>query len=829
MAFPIDHILADLKQALQDHANVVVIAPPGAGKTTQIPLALLKEAWLQGLKIIMLEPRRIAARAVARYMAGLLQEKVGQTVGYRVRFDTKVSSATKLEIVTEGVLTRMLQADPSMEGIGLIIFDEFHERNLQADLGLALCLQSQEILREDLKILVMSATLAAESVAALLAAPVIESEGKAYPVEMLYAGSFSIQNIEQAVTQMILKAIRQYSGNILVFLPGVGEIRRVEKSFMQANPDHATRVVPLHGSLSSEQQDFALQPLGSGLRKVVLATSIAETSLTVEGIQVVIDSGFMRIPRFSPRTGMTRLETVRVSLASAQQRAGRAGRLGPGVCIRMWTKQEETGFCLQTIPEIIQADLAPLTLELAAWGVSEPTQLRWLDIPPAAAFNQARELLCLLGACDAQGAITGHGRQMAGLGCHPRLAHMLLKGIVLGCGRLACEIAALLNERDILRGSRWADADVRTRIELIHKLRTQQMTGEEVDSAACRRVIQAIHYWEEELGVGADGQTDIELAGALLALAYPDRIAQNRGDGRFLLQNGRGAKLEQDQLLKHEPYIVAVDLDDKGSEGRIFLAAPVTIPCLLKYCGEQLQKETSIYWDGQIFSVKSRRSWRLGRLCIKDEPLLTPDADAVWQALLQGIAAEGLKLLPWTKSAKQLQSRLIFMRHIRADWPDMTDSSLLAYLEAWLGPYLYGMTSSTDLQRLNLTSILEASLTWQQRQELDVMAPTHIIVPSGQRIAIDYSDPSKPVLAVRLQEMFGQVHTPCIANGTIPLTLHLLSPANRPVQVTSDLASFWQTVYFDVKCELQGRYPKHYWPEDPLVAIPTHRVKPRNK
>jgi ATP-dependent helicase HrpB len=835
---PIFTVLPDLKAALSCHNHLVLVAPPGAGKTTQIPLALLNEPWLEGHRIIMLEPRRIAARAAARYMANLLKESVGETVGYRVRFDTKVGAKTRIEIITEGVLTRMLQEDPALSGVGLIIFDEFHERSVHADLGLALCLQSQEILREDLKILVMSATLDVEPISVLLGhAPIVISEGRAYPVETIYENSRQQEKLEVAVTKKIVTALKSYSGNILVFLPGVGEIRRVERLLAQVDLGDQIMVVPLHGSLRHEEQDLALKPCHPGWRKIVLATSIAETSLTVDGVRIVIDSGLMRVPRFSPRTGMTRLETVPITLAAAEQRRGRAGRIEPGICLRMWTEIEESGFIPNTMPEVYEADLIPLALELAVWGVYDPTELKWLDCPPAAALSQANGLLRQLGACDDSRRITEHGREMASLGCHPRLAHMITKAIHLNLGQLACEIASLLSERDIFRGfSRSLDTDLCSRIEVIRSLRCGKQISlhnskdsEQIDLAACRRILTEVTTWEKSLRLSLlDGEgVDPDACGLLTALAYPDRIAQHRGGGRYLLQNGRGAKYQHEQSFSYEPYIVAIDLDDSGIESRIFLAAPIQLKTLLEHCGEQLQQDIRISWVREQLAVKAKTIWRLGSIVIKEEMITNPPAQAVLDALLQGIAVEGLQLLPWTKSARQLLDRLNFMNHVDHTWPNVNEQVLLESLAVWLGPYLFGITDSTDLKRLNLVSIFESMLSWEQRQQFEQLAPTHIQVPSGQRIPLDYSDPAKPVLAVRLQEMFGLTDTPRVANGKVVVTLHLLSPAYRPVQVTADLASFWQHAYYEVKRDLQGRYPKHYWPDDPLMAAPTHRAKPR--
>ncbi len=840
---PIEPALPKLKEALRSRSSAVLVAEPGAGKTTRVPLALLDEPWLGGGRIIMLEPRRLAARAAARYMAASLGEAVGETVGYRVRMETRVGPRTRIEVVTEGVLTRLLQEDPALEGVGLVIFDEFHERSLHADLGLALCLQSQSLLREDLRLLVMSATLDAGAVATLLDdAPVISSRGRSFPVQTRYLSHPVEGRVEEAVVRRTLEALDRDEGDILVFLPGAGEIRRVEAELAAAGLGPGVQVLPLHGSLPHEAQDRALAPSPPGERKVVLATAIAETSLTVEGVQVVIDSGLMRVPRFSPRTGMTRLETVPVSRASADQRRGRAGRLGPGVCYRLWTEAEDRGLLPHTRPEILEADLAPLALELAAWGVTDPAELRWLDPPPAAALGQARDLLRALGALDGDGRITPHGRRMAGLGLHPRLAHLLLRAASLGLGGLGCELAALLSERDVARGEGAVpDADLRLRVEALRALRgrpgagTVPFRGLTVDLAALRRAGAEADRWKRELGVPAGAQErhrgpgagDVDGCGLLLAFAYPDRIAQRRGRGRFLLRNGRGAMLIGPQPLEEEPYLVAAELDDQGPSGRIFLAAPITRAELEEHFADQIECRTEVSWDREAQAVRARTRRRLGALILNEAPASDPDPEEVVAALLEGIAQEGLSILPWTKRARQLQQRLRFLHRLEpGSWPDVSGEALAATLADWLAPHLYGLRSRDDLQRLDLPEILMGLLPWEQRRELDELAPTHLTVPSGSRIPIDYSDPVAPVLAVRLQEMFGMAETPRIARGRVPLTLHLLSPAHRPVQVTQDLASFWRSAYFEVRKDLRGRYPKHYWPEDPLQARPTNRTRP---
>jgi ATP-dependent helicase HrpB len=843
-ALPIDAVLLELRETLHSHSGVVLVAPPGAGKTTRIPLALLEDKLFAKQRILMLEPRRLAARAAARYMASSLGEQVGETVGYRVRMDTRVGPTTRIEVITEGVLTRMIQQDPGLEGVGIVIFDEFHERSLHADLGLALCLQAQALLREDLRILVMSATLDAQSVAELMGqAPVIVSDGRSFEVKTVYLERRNEGRIEQAVVRSIVHALEEHEqGDLLVFLPGTGEIRRVETRLRELHLGPHMQIAPLHGSLAQEIQDLAIAPSVKNTRKIVLATSIAESSLTVDGISIVIDSGLSRVPRFSPRTGMARLETVPVSLASADQRRGRAGRLGPGICYRLWTEAEHRLLAPLSKPEIAEADLAPLALELATWGVTDPNELQWLDPPPPAAFSQARTLLVQLGALNADGSITAEGRRMAGLGLHPRLAHMMLTAIPLGWGGLACELAALLNERDFFKGDPAApNADLRIRVEALRSAVKSAAKSEasgsgplsyegfSLDTAACRRIWMEANQWKKELRIERSSRPeDVHACGLLLAFAFPDRIGQRRAQGRFLLSSGRGAMFMHMQPLAPSAYLVAVELDDQGSDSRIHLAAPLDLDDLERYFQSSIEQQTVTEWDPTVQAVRARKYIRLGAILIRDIPIHSPDPDDVMAALLSGIGEQGLTLLPWTKASNQLRERLDFMHRHETGWPDVSDDALIAALPDWLAPHLHGFKSRSDLQRLNVTNILESMLTWEQRRTLDECAPTHLTVPSGSRIPIDYSAPEAPTLSVRLQELFGLAQTPRIGRGRVPVLLHLLSPAQRPVQVTSDLASFWRSAYFEVKKDLKGRYPKHYWPDDPLVAMPTSRIRPKN-
>ena len=765
-------------------------------------------------------------------MAATLGEPLGGTVGYRIRRDSRVGPTTRIEVVTEGILTRQLQRDPALEGVGLVIFDEFHERSLHADLGLALALQSRALLRNDLRILVMSATLEGEPVARLihaapgseLPAPIITSEGRSHPVDTRYLPRPLEGRIEPAVAAAVRRAVAETDGDLLVFLPGAGEIQRTHELLSEDPPGRGVQVVPLFGDLPQEAQDRALSPAPPGSRKVVLATAIAETSLTIEGVRVVIDSGRMRVPRFSPRTGLSRLVTVPVTADSAEQRRGRAGRLGPGVCYRLWTEVEQGQLVPRRTPEILSADLAPLALELAAWGVGEARELDWLDPPPAAALAHAAELLETLGALRG-GRITAHGREISELGLHPRLASMVVRGRAEGSGAIACDLAALLSERDVFRrGAGPGDPDMRARLEALQGRREAR-----ADVGALRRVRAEARHWRARLGIPASAGVEVGEAGEVLALAYPDRVAQRRpgGGGRYLLRSGRGATLVEEGALAGEGYLVACDLDDRGSESRIFLAAPLGAAEVERIFAEQIERREQVAWDAGAGAVLARWQERLGALVLREGAIAEPDPEAVAAALVGAIRAEGLDILPWSAAALQLRQRVAFLRRLDPSWPDLADGALLARLEAWLAPHLHGMRRREDLRRLDLEPILFGLIGWEGRAELDESAPTHLTVPSGSRIAIDYSDPDSPVVAVKLQEMFGQVETPTVGGGRVPLTIHLLSPARRPVQVTRDLASFWREGYFAVRKDLRGRYPKHPWPDDPLRAEPTRRTTRR--
>jgi len=826
---PVDNVIPELADVLRRGHNAVLQAPPGAGKTTRVPLALLAESWLAGKRILMLEPRRLAARAAAYYMALQLGESVGETVGYRVRMDSRVSKRTRIEVITEGVLTRVLQDDPALAGVGLVIFDEFHERSLQADVGLALCVEIQTALRYDLRLLAMSATLSGEAVSALLGhAPVITSTGRSFPVDTRYLPPDARRAAGPAfldhVASTIRRALAEESGSVLVFLPGVTEIKRVERMLREAALDSQTLIMPLYGELSQEAQEQAILPAPAGRRKVVLATSIAETSLTIEGIRVVIDSGWSRAPRFDPVSGLTRLTTLPASQASAEQRRGRAGRLEPGICYRLWSEGAHHKLPAYDRPEILDADLATLALDIAQWGVSDPTALTWLDAPPAAHYAQARELLQELGALDDKGAITAHGRHMAALAMHPRLAHMVLMGMESGMGALACDLAALLGERDVIKGER--DADLHLRLQALHG------RGEiaHADRAACARVQKQAEQWRRQLRLSdKDTSTHAQHAGVLLAYAYPDRIAQRRpgGEPRYLLANGRGAFFTQHESLRAAEHIVAAHLDGAQKEARIFLAAAITRAELEEYFADLIATRDIIEWDSRNECVQARRQRRLGVLILDDAPLSPADPDAITRAMLQGIREMGVTCLPWSKGLRAWQQRAQFLHRLDPQrWPDVSDENLLTTLEEWLAPYLNGISRRAHLTNIDLHAALTGLLNWEQQRALEEFAPTHLSVPSGSRIPIDYSN-DPPVLAVRLQELFGLMETPRIAGGQIALLLHLLSPAYRPVQVTQDLAGFWARSYHEVKKDLKGRYPKHYWPDDPLHAQATARAKPR--
>lgn len=844
---PILESLVALKTALRAHAGVVLEAPPGAGKSTVVPLALLDESWVGDRKILMLEPRRLAARAVAQRMASTLGEEVGETVGYRMRLETRVSRRTRIEVVTEGVLSRILQSDPALENIAIVIFDEFHERSLNADLGLALCLDSRAALGTDLRILVMSATLDGVAVAKLLAsdstadAPVISSAGRSFPVEIRHLGKGlpplpgEAESAERMAGLAVLRALRECEGDILVFLPGMAEIRRV-KEFIESAPDFSSskvRALPLHGDLSAASQDEALRA-HSDVRRVILSTNIAETGLTLPGIRVVIDSGLVRRAVFDPASGMSRLETRRISRASAAQRAGRAGRVAAGVCYRLWSEGAERSLSAYTPAELVEADLMPLALDLAEWGVLDPTRLAWLDVPPRAVLDSARDTLRALGALDLQGRITSHGRAMSSWPVHPRLAHLLLESRQRGVAREGARLAALLTERDILRRSE--DVDITSRLDLLD----QPLRGVGIDHAVLARVRQLSTKFEQRMveqriadeRVG-NARPYLDAAG-LLALAYPDRIAQRRpGSNRqFLLANGKGAIIPSADRLGQSEFLVAIDLDDRGREAQIRLAANLSRAMLEAATADRWQRTTETFWSSEDQCVVAREVVRLGELIIEAKPRRVDVAADLLRAMLDGIRAMGLSALPWSDESRAFCARAEMARRLdlpgTQTWPEMSDDALTRSVETWLSPWLEGITRRSHLAKLPLLEALQFRVGAEGVRRLDEWLPTHIVVPTGSRIRIDYIDDLAPCASMRLQEVFGLAATPRFALGKIPVTFKLLSPAQRPLQITADLVSFWRNAYADVRKDMRGRYPRHYWPLDPLQAEPTRRVKPRS-
>jgi ATP-dependent helicase HrpB len=838
---PVTEAVPALLEALQSGRRAVLEAPPGAGKSTLVPLVLLEAPWRGDGRILMLEPRRIAARAVAERMASLLGETAGERIGYRTRLESRVGPRTRVEVVTEGILTRRLQDDAALEGIAAVVFDEFHERNLQGDLGLALALECQRHLRPDLRLLVMSATLDGEALArALDDAPIVRAAGRRYEVAVRHVPAPAASGtrpppLAAQVAAAIRRALEAHDGDLLAFLPGAGEIRRVAEALAASLPESTYAIRPLYGELGPDAQDAALRPDARGRRKLVLATNIAETSLTIDGVRIVVDGGLERRLRFAPATGMSRLETVRIARASAEQRAGRAGRTAPGICYRLWSESTHAALLPQAPAEILEADLAPLALELACWG-TDPAELTWLDPPPAAPLAQARELLQRLEAIGPQGAATALGRDMAALGVHPRLAHMVLRGRGLGHGRLACEIAALLSERDPLRGERTAlDPDLRTRLDALHG--RSLPPGVSADRAVLQRIGRVARQVERQLahatasgGGVAAGADAGQAVGLLLALAYPDRIGRARAGagGRYALSGGRGAVLPGPAALARSEYIVAAALDAGEREARIDLAAPLDPGLIEPHFGHLVEARTEVGWDARSATVVARRVRTLGQLVLHEAPLRDPGPAAV-EAMLTGIRALGLRCLPWTRDLVQWRARIAFARaedpQGPARWPDVSDAALLATADAWLAPWLEGITRREQLARVDLRAALHGLLDRDAQRRLERVAPPHLDVPSGSRIAIDYSG-GVPTLAVRLQEVFGLARSPSVAEGRVPVTLQLLSPARRPVQVTRDLESFWSRGYQEVRRELQGRYPKHHWPEDPRAAAATRRLRP---
>jgi ATP-dependent RNA helicase HrpB len=812
-ALPVDEALPALKTALAAGRNAVLVAPPGAGKTTRVPLALLGELWTGNGKILVLEPRRLAARAAAARMASTLGEKVGETVGLRIRFDTRVSNKTRIEVMTEGVFTRALLDDAELAGVAAVLFDEFHERSLDADLGLALALDAQRGLREDLRILAMSATLDGARVAKLLGeAPVIESKGRAFPVETRYLGRDARAPVERQMTDAILRALGE-NGSVLAFLPGAAEIRRTANQLSEKISDPAIHIVPLYGALDSKVQDEAISPAKPGTRKVVLATSIAETSLTIEGVRIVVDSGLSRVPRFEPSVGLTRLETVRVSRASADQRRGRAGRTEPGICYRLWSEPETQSLAPFTTPEILAADLTNLVLDLAVWGVADPASLPWLDPPPAPALSEARALLVEIGAVSDDGRITERGKRLARFPLHPRLAAMVVEAAAEDKALLAAEIAAVVSER----GLGGDDPDLSHRIEQFR--RDKSSRAEEA-----RRLAR---NWAEEAG-GKIQNSPAAGAGALLALAYPDRVAKARAGkrGEFLLANGRGALLDAGNSLASAPLLAVAEISGKASAGRILLAARLSEQDFDAHFKDRITEKTEIAFDPAAMAVRARAVRRYGEITLEDHPRKIEPNEETARALAEGIAKAGIHRLPWSKATEQWRARVRFMRRVEGDpWPDLSDEVLASSISEWLAPHLIDKTSLAEVSGDTLATALHALLPPDLARRLAKETPTHFTAPTGSQFAIGYES-DEPAVSVRVQELFGTSTHPMLG-GKIPLTFHLLSPAHRPIQTTKNLPAFWQGSWAEVRRDMRGQYPKHPWPENPLEAPPTRRAKPR--
>jgi ATP-dependent helicase HrpB len=821
---PIDDALPKLRAALATRTRAVLVAPPGAGKTTRTPLVLLGEPWAQGKRLILLEPRRLAARAAAHRMAATLNEKVGETIGLRVRLQSLVSKRTRVEVVTEGVFTRRILDDPALVGVAAVLFDEFHERSLDADLGLALALDAQGALREDLRLLVMSATLDGARVRALLGqpsqdqAPLIESQGRAYPVVTRYVGRNPNVRIEDEVASVTLDALMSESGSILVFLPGQGEIRRVAETLQARVKRPDVDIAPLHGALDVHAQDLAIAPSPKGRRKIVLATSIAETSLTIQGVRVVVDCGLMRVPVYEPDVGLTRLETVRVSRANADQRRGRAGRTEPGVCYRLWEEAANGGLRPYAAPEILSADLSDLVLDCALWGVADPEKLAFLDSPPRGALKEARALLTAIGAIDGEGRITDEGRAIASLALPPRLARMAVDAARAGEARAASEVAVVLTER----GLGGESVNLATRIEAFRRDRSQRADG-------ARRLARAL---AARAGTShsanpspARGEDDI---GALLASAYPDRIAMARGKrGEFLMANGRAAALEAHDSLAGEPFLAIGEIAGRAASARILTAAPLMLDDIERIAGGSIETQDELAFDGASASLRARRRRRLGALILAEQTLPVPSDGEAALALARGVLSLGIARLPWTKALKQRRDRVMFLRRAEGEtWPDLSDEALAAD-PGWLAPFLLGKTKLDEIGAEDLGNALGAMLPWELARRLDDEAPTHFEAPTGTRALIDYEAEGGPAIALRVQELFGLAEHPTLARGRIPLTLHLLSPADRLIQITRDLPGFWRGSWAAVRSDLRGRYPRHFWPEDPAAAAPTARAKPK--
>lgn len=809
---PIDSVLPALRSALEDNTRAVLVAPPGAGKTTRVPLALLEASWRGDRRIVVLEPRRLAARAAARRMAETLGEPVGQTVGYRVRLDSKVSGSTRIEVVTEGVFTRMVLDDPELTGVAAVLFDEFHERSLDGDLGLALTLDATA-LREDLRLLVMSATLDGAAVAGLLgAAPVIESQGRAFPVETIHIVPDPKARIEQSVLAAIRRALAEHSGSILVFLPGQAEIRRCAEA-LDGAVGPGVDVAPLYGQLTPPEQDRAIQPAPAGRRKIVLATAIAQTSLTIEGVRIVIDSGLARLPVYEPDTGLTRLETRRVSRASADQRRGRAGRTEPGICYRLWHEGQTASLVAFDPPEIRQADLTGLVLDLAGWGITDPHALAFLDYPPAAAWAEATGLLKALGALDDGARITPHGAVLAKLPLHPRLGHM----VVLASRENAAADAALLGVLLGEAGLGGTGVDLQERFDNLRRQSSGRAAQAKALAARWTKLVGAT-------GVATGADLDRHLA-----RAYPDRVAQAVGGGRFRLANGRQARLDQAERLSRAPYIVVADMTGSAGHGLVRSALAIDRETMENVLASRIETMETMAFDPGTRAVRARRLTRLGALVLDEAPVAISDERQAARLLAQGIAGSGIGKLPWSREQRALRDRASFLHAaLGDDWPDLSDAALARDDAAWLVPHIAGLTRLDAIGPDHLAAALFDLLAWDRRARMEALLPSHFQAPSGSRVPIDYGGENGPVLAIRVQELFGLDIHPAIADGKVPLLLSLLSPAHRPIQTTRDLPGFWRGSWRDVARDLKGRYPRHHWPDDPLAAQPTSRAKPRS-
>jgi ATP-dependent helicase HrpB len=823
--YPIEVVLPELITAFERTNNLVLSAPPGAGKTTQVPIALLSSEWLAGKKIIILEPRRLAARRSAEFMSAQLGEKVGQTIGYRIRGESVIGKNTRVEVVTEGILNRLLQHDPDLPGVGIIIFDEFHERSIHADLGLALTLDVQKHLRNDLRILVMSATLDGVTIAKLLNdAKIIESKGQSFQVTTYYSKFVSEKTVEVRAVETITRILTEQDGDILVFLPGQREIRRIEIILWEKRLPDDVIVHTLFGDASYQQQAAALSPAPTGKRKVILSTSIAETSLTIDGVRVVIDSGLARTSRFDVRRGMTGLVTIPVSKAVADQRHGRAGRQQPGACYRLWTEAEHVNLPDYPQPEIKTADLASLALDFAMWGTPNGENLLFLDSPPSPHLHQAQSLLISLGALDSYGKPTKHGKSMAELPIHPRLSHMILRGKELGDGSLACDIAAVLDERDILAGKKDSDIDLASRLNFLYENRR-------VDASIRERLLSQSKRFRQLAGIQQSKEKSEDSIGILLALAYPERIARRRDakSSRYQLANGTTAVLPSGSLLAREEFLAVGEVDGVNAEVRAYLAAPISKEDIERVFAESITEEEEIRWNSKEASVIAREISRLGAVIIS-EKLIKPQGEKLISATIDGIRELGLDCLHWDKDSRSLQQRNEWLRKnkLLTDLPDLSDSKLVASLDQWLAHFLNGVWKKEQFASLPLLKILQSYITQSLNHLIEKMAPSHLKLPSGTIALLDYSG-EQPVLAVRLQELFGQIDTPKICNGKVNLLIHLLSPAKRPLAVTQDLHRFWKNIYPEIRTQMRARYPKHVWPEDPLNAKPTNKTIRKKK